>query len=76
MVSETIMGGLLTGVLGLCAQAISKAKFFVRCLPDEHGDNIPSCGCGFTDHRLLPDSSILEKHEIKEDDLLLIKRSS
>ena len=75
MIDSTILGGLMTGALGLMGAALAKAKCFVRCLPDENGENVPSCGCGFTDARLLPDSSKLEKHEINENDLLLIKRT-
>ena len=75
MIDSTILGGLLTGTLGLMGAALAKAKCFVRCLPEENGKNVPSCGCGFTDARLLPDSSKLEKHEINENDLLLVKRT-
>ncbi len=77
MFDQALIGSVVTGVLALLAQAVSKCKCFVRCLPD--GDDatcVPSCGCGFTDSKLMPDNSRLEKYELTENDLLVIKKGT
>jgi len=73
VLDQAIVGSVVTGALGLFGLCINKIKFFIRCLPDDESMN-PSCGCGFTDSRLLPNDSRLETHEIRENDLLVIKK--
>ena len=73
MLDQAIVGSVVTGALGLLGLCINKIKFFIRCLPDDESMN-PACGCGFTDSRLLPNDSRLETHEIRENDLLVIKK--
>jgi len=74
-IDQALVGSALTGAMGLLGAAIAKLKCFVRFLRE--GDDAtcaPSCGCGFTDSKLMPDDSKLEKYELNENDLLLIKR--
>jgi len=76
MLDQAIVGSALTGALGLLGAAIAKCKCFVRFL--QEGDDatyVPSCGCGFTDSKLMPDNSRLEKYELNENDLLVIKKN-
>ena len=76
-IDQALVGSALTGALGLLGAAIAKCKCFVRCLPE--GDDaacVPSCGCGFTDSKLMPDNSRLEKYELTENDLLVIKKGT
>ena len=70
---QAIVGSVVTGALALLGACVSKMKCFVRCLPDDENWN-PACGCGFTDSRLVPNDSRLETHEIRENDLLVIKK--
>ena len=76
-IDQALVGSALTGALGLLGAAIAKCKCFVRCLPDsEDAVCVPSCGCGFTDSKLMPDNSRLEKYELTENDLLVIKKGT
>ncbi len=79
MLDQALVGSALTGALGLLGAAIAKCKCFVRCLhTGVEGDDAtctPSCGCGFTDSKLMPDDSRLEKYELNENDLLVIKKT-
>ncbi len=71
---QAIVGGALTGGLALVGACVAKMKCFMRLLADEEGSLTPSCGCGFTDARLVPDESRLETHEILGDQMLVIKK--
>ena len=74
-VDQALVGSGLTGLLALLGAAIAKCKCFVRCLQEgEDATCVPSCGCGFTDSKLMPDNLRLEKHELNENDLLVIKK--
>ena len=74
-VDQALVGSGLTGLLALLGVAIAKCKCFVRCLQEgEDATCVPSCGCGFTDSKLMPDNSRLEKYELNENDLLVIKK--
>ncbi len=76
MLDQAIVGSALTGALGLFGAAIAKCKCFVRLLQEgEDATCVPSCGCGFTDSKLMPDNSRLEKYELNENDLLVIKKT-
>jgi len=76
MIDQALVGSALTGALGLLGAAISKCKCFFRCLQEsEDATCVPSCGCGFTDSKLMPDDSRLEKYELNENDLLVIKKT-
>ena len=76
MFDQALVGSALTGALGLLGAAISKCKCFFRCLQEsEDATCVPSCGCGFTDSELMPDDSRLEKYELNENDLLVIKKT-
>ncbi len=74
-VDQALVGSGLTGLLALLGAAIAKCICFGRC-PQEGEDAtcVPSCGCGFTDSKLMPDNSRLEKYELNENDLLVIKK--
>ena len=72
---QALVGSGLTGLLALLGAVIAKCKCFVRCLQEgEDATCVPSCGCGFTDSKLMPDNSSLEKYELNENDLLVIKK--
>ena len=54
MLDQALVGSLLTGVLGLVAQAISKCKCYITCKRDEDNEICePQCTCGFLDSTLL-----------------------
>ena len=54
MLDQALVGSLLTGLLGLAAQAISKCKIYVACKRDEDNEICdPQCTCGFLDSTLL-----------------------
>jgi len=75
-IDQALVGSALTGALGLLGAAISKCKCFVRFLQEgEDATCVPSCACGFTDSKLMPDDSRLEKYELNENDLLVIKKT-
>ncbi len=76
MLDQALVGSALTGALGLLGAAIAKCKCFFRCLREsEDAACAPSCACGFTDSKLMPDDSRLEKYELNENDLLVIKKT-
>ena len=54
MLDQALVGSVVTGVLGLVAQAISKCKCYVSCKRDEDNEICaPQCTCGFLDSTLL-----------------------
>ena len=54
MLDQALVGSVVTGVLGLIAQAISKCKCYVACKRDEENEICePQCTCGFLDSTLL-----------------------
>ena len=71
---QAIVGSVVTGSLALLGACVSKMKCFLRLLHGDEGECVPSCGCGFTDSRLVPNDSRLETHEINDNDLLVIKK--
>ena len=74
-IDQALVGSGLVGLLALLGAALAKCKCFVRCLQEgEDATCVPSCGCGFTDSKLMPDNSRLEKYELNENDLLIIKK--
>ena len=76
-IDQALVGNALTGALGLLGAAIAKCKCIVRSLQEgEDATCVPSCGCGFTDSKLMPDNSRLEKYELTENDLLVIKKGT
>ena len=77
MLDQAIVGSALTGALGLLGAAIAKCKCFVRFLQEgEDATCVPSCGCGFTDSKLMPDDSRLERYEMTENDIFLIRKGT
>ena len=66
MLDQALVGSLLTGLLGLAAQAISKCKIYVACKRDEDNEICdPQCTCGFLDSTLLDMKSPDIKDEIQ-----------
>ena len=54
MLDQALVGSVVTGVLGLISQALSKAKCYVVCKRDENNEICePQCTCGFLDSTLL-----------------------
>ena len=62
---QALVGSVVTGVLGLLAQAISKCKCFVHCGRRDEDNEIcePQCTCGFLDSTLLDMKSPDMKNE-------------
>ncbi len=61
-----LLGSLLTGLMGLLSQAISKCKCHVACRRDDEGAlHAPSCVCGFLDASLFEPSSTEKEDENK-----------
>ena len=73
-VDQALMGSLVVGSLALAGACVSKAKCYLRILPNDEGDCTWSAGAGFTESRLLPNDSLLETHELNDNDLLVIKK--
>ena len=64
MLDQALVGSVVTGVLGLVAQAISKCKCYVSCKRDEDNEMCePQCTCGFLDSTLLD----MKSHDIKDE---------
>ena len=56
-----IVGGLITGIVGLLAAVISRTRCFMRVLPADSGNNYQwQAGCGFTEANLVPNDSRIE----------------
>jgi hypothetical protein len=66
MLDQALVGSVVTGVLGLVAQAISKCKCYIACKRDEDNEVCePQCTCGFLDSTLLDMKSPDMKNEIQ-----------
>ena len=64
MLDQALVGSVVTGILGLVAQAISKCKCYVSCKRDEDNEICePQCTCGFLDSTLLD----MKSHDIKDE---------
>ena len=65
MLDQALVGSVVTGVLGLVAQAISKVKCYISCKRDEDNEICePQCSCGFLDSTLVDMKSPDIKDEI------------
>ena len=63
---QALIGSVVTGVLALLSQAVSKCKCHIACERDESGELCePRCQCGFLDASLLEmaEGHILEKNK-------------
>ena len=61
-----LVGSVVTGVMGLVAQAISKCKCYITCKRGEDNEICePQCTCGFLDSTLLDMKSPDIKDEIQ-----------
>ena len=61
---QALIGSVVTGVLALLSQAVSKCKCHIACERDESGELCePRCQCGFLDASLLEmnEAHILDK---------------
>ena len=66
MLDQALVGSVVTGVMGLVAQAISKCKCYIACKRDEDNEICePQCTCGFLDSTLLDMKSPDDKNEIR-----------
>ena len=63
MLDQALIGSMVTGVLALLAQAVSKCKCYVACKKDTDGEFCePQCACGFLDSNLV-DLILPERNE-------------
>ena len=63
MLDQALIGSMVTGVLALLAQAVSKCKMYVSCKKDADGEYCePACACGFLDANLV-DLILPERNE-------------
>ena len=63
---QALIGSMVTGVLALLSQAVSKCKCHIACWRDESGELCePRCQCGFLDASLLEmnEGHILDKNK-------------
>ena len=63
MFDQALVGSVVTGVLALFAQAVSKCKCYVACKKDADDEYCePHCACGFIESKLV-DLIIPEKKD-------------
>ena len=63
MFDQALIGSVVTGVLALLAQAVSKCKCYVACTKDADGEYCePQCACGFLDTKLM-DLNLTDKKD-------------
>ena len=72
-----VLGGLLTGLVGLLAAIIAKTRCYVRVQQEDGSDDYRvQCGAGFTDQVIVPqDSSRIETRELHDNEILFYRKS-
>ena len=71
-----IVGGLITGIVGLLAAVISRTRCFMRVLPSETGDSYQwQAGCGFTEVSLLPSDSRIETRVLADNEIIFARKT-
>jgi hypothetical protein len=71
-----VLGGLITGLVGLLGMIISRTRCFMRVLPTGEGEDRVyawQAGCGFTEAQILPSDSRIEHHKIEENEIIFMK---
>ena len=70
-----VLGGLITGIVGLLAAIISRTRCFMRVLPT--GDDRAyawQAGCGFTEATLVPSESRIETHILQDNEIIFTRK--
>ena len=71
-----IVGGLITGIVGLLAVVISRTRCFMRVLPGETGDSYQrQAGCGFTEANLVPSDSRIETRVLADNEIISARKT-
>ena len=71
-----IVGGLITGIVGLLAAIISRARCFMRVLPAGTGDSYQwQAGCGFKKVNLVPSDSRIETRVLADNEIIFAHKT-
>ena len=71
-----IVGGLITGIVGLLAAVISRTCCFMRVLPAGTGDSYQwQAGCGFTEANLAPSDSRIETRVLADNEIIFARKT-
>ena len=71
-----IVGGLITGIVGLLAAVISWTRCFMRVLPGETGDIYQwQAGCGLTGANLVPSDSRIETRVLADNEIIFTRKN-
>ena len=70
-----IVGGLITGIVGLLAAIISRTRCFMRVLPAEAGNYQWQAGCGFTEANLVPSDSRIETRVLADNEIIFARKT-
>ena len=72
-----VLGGLITGIVGLLAAIISRTRCFMRVLPHGDGEDrvyAVQAGCGFTESTLVPSESRIETHVLQDNEIIFTRK--
>ena len=72
-----VLGGLITGIVGLMAAIISRTRCFMRILPSGEGSDREytlQAGCGFTEATLVPSDSRIETHVLQDNEIIFTRK--
>ena len=71
-----VLGGLITGLVGLLAAVVSRTRCFLRVLPTENGDSYRwQAGCGFTEANLVPSESRIETRVLADNEIIFARKT-
>ena len=71
-----IVGGLITGIVGLLAAVISRTRCFMRVLPSEAGNSYRwQAGCGFTEANIVPFDSRIETRVLADSEIIFARKT-
>ena len=72
-----IVGGLITGIVGLLAAVISRTRCFMRVLPADNGNDRYQwqAGCGFTEVNLVPNDSRIETRVLGDNEIIFARKT-
>jgi hypothetical protein len=72
-----VLGGLITGLVGLMAAIIARTRCFMRVLPTGEGHSRAyawQAGCGFTEATLVPSDSRIETHVLQDNEIIFTRK--
>ena len=71
-----IVGGLITGIVGLLAAVIRQTRCFMRVLLADNGNNYQwQAGCGFTEVDLVPNDSCIETRVLGDNEIIFARKT-